>query len=500
MEENKENKIKFTEKLSLAFRRKWVVDSTKVFLIIAILIASYVALNLGIRNLDLPEIDVTENKVFTLTDASKKAVADIENDIKIYVYGFEEDSTLVDFLKQYHEANEKITYEMLTEESNYGLVQEYGLESGYQVLVLVSGDSKKIIDSSSFATYDYTTFQQVDVTEQTVTNSILSLTDVNKPKIYFLTGHNELTISGDMKTLALYLGNEAYDYAELNLLTAGGVPEDADVLAITSPDKDFTVQEADFIKAFINKGGNLYVTMDTVAENTTLPNLQSVLDIYGVSVQNGYILELSESSALSGYSQIFTPQISPDHPITADIYTDSYMWLVFSGRLNWKDAGELTNMGVSKETLLSTSDTSAFITDLNKNVTEAIKDSKVEKNEIAAIATKTIKTTDSEGKEQEVKSKLVITAVGSHATDYKIDKLSDSYPLIAFGSNKDFILNSFAELANKDNIVTIRKDMATSTYTPTEVQNRIVISIIFAVPLIIIVVGIVIWRYRKMRK
>ena len=99
MEENKENKIKFTEKLSLAFRRKWVVDSTKVFLIIAILIASYVALNLGIRNLDLPEIDVTENKVFTLTDASKKAVADIENDIKIYVYGFEEDSTLVDFLK-----------------------------------------------------------------------------------------------------------------------------------------------------------------------------------------------------------------------------------------------------------------------------------------------------------------------------------------------------------------------------------------------------------------
>lgn len=500
MKENNENKIKFTEKLSLAFRRKWVVDSTKVFLIVAILIASYVALNLGIRNLDLPEIDVTENKVFTLTDASKKAVADIENDIKIYVYGFEEDSTLVDFLKQYNEANEKITYEMLTEESNYALVQEYGLESGYQVLVLVSGDSKKIIDSSSFATYDYTTFQQVDVTEQTVTNSILSLTDVNKPKIYFLTGHNELTISGDMTTLALYLGNEAYDYAELNLLTAGGVPEDCNILAITSPDQDFTVQEADYIKAFINKGGNLYVTMDTVADGTNLPNLQSVLDLYGVTVENGYVLELDENAALSGYSQIFTPQISPDHQITADIYTDSYMWFVFSRRLNWKDAGELTNMGVSKETLLTTSETAAFITDMTKTVDEAIKESKVEKSEIAAIATKTIKSTDSEGKETEVESKLVITAVGSHATDYKVEKLSDTYPLIAFGSNKDFILNSFAALADKDNVVTIRKDMATSTYTPTEVQNRIVVTIIFAIPLIIIVVGIVIWRYRKMRK
>ena len=79
MENNK--KIKFSEKLSLTFRRKWVVDSTKVFLIVAILIASYIALNLGIKNLDLPEIDVTENKVFTLTDASKIAVSDIQNEI-----------------------------------------------------------------------------------------------------------------------------------------------------------------------------------------------------------------------------------------------------------------------------------------------------------------------------------------------------------------------------------------------------------------------------------
>ena len=101
MEENKEkvqeNKIKFSEKASLFFRRKWLVDSTKTFLIVAILIASYIALNLWIGTLDLPEIDVTENKVFTLTDASKEAVKKVENDIKIYAYGFEEDSSLMSF-------------------------------------------------------------------------------------------------------------------------------------------------------------------------------------------------------------------------------------------------------------------------------------------------------------------------------------------------------------------------------------------------------------------
>ena len=496
MENNK--KIKFSEKLSLTFRRKWVVDSTKVFLIVAILIASYIALNLGIKNLDLPEIDVTENKVFTLTDASKKAVSDIQNEIKIYAYGFEEDSTLMDFLKQYHEANEKITSEILTEESNYGLVQEYGLESGYQVLVLVSGDSKKVIDSSSFSTYDYTTYQQVDVTEQTVTNSILSLTDVNKPKIYFSTGHNELSIDKDMVSLGLYLNNEAYEYANINILQARSIPEDCNVLAITSPDKDFTEEEVTIIKDYINRGGNIYFTMDTVADGTKLPNIQKVLDEYGVTFENGYIMELDEKAALSGYSQIFTPQIAPDHQITMDIYTDSYMWLVYSGRLTWKDAGELTNLGVSKASVLKSSETAAFITDLSKNVNDAIKTAKVEECEIAAVAAKTIK--DAEGKDTEVQSKLVISAVGSHATDYKVSQLSDTYPLVAFGSNRDFILNSFAFLAEKDNVVTIRKDMANSTYTPTEIQNRIVLTIIFSVPLIIIVSGIIIWRYRKMRK
>ena len=238
--------------------------------------------------------------------------------------------------------------------------------------------------------------------------------------------------------------------------------------------------------------------MDTVADGTKLPNVQKVLDEYGVTFENGYIMELDEKSALSGYSQIFTPQIAPDHPITMDIYTDSYMWLVYSGRLTWKDAGELTNLGVSKASILKTSETAAFITDLSKDVNEAIKSAKVEECEIAAAVAKTIK--DAEGKDTEVQSKLVISAVGSHATDYKVSQLSDTYPLVAFGSNRDFILNSFAFLAEKDNVVTIRKDMANSTYTPTEIQNRIVLTIIFSVPLIIIVSGIIIWRYRKMRK
>lgn len=183
MKEKNNNKVKLSEKISLNLGRKIFVNSTKTFLIIAILVAAYIALNLGLQQVDLPKIDVTENKIYTLSDASKKAVSGIDQDVLIYAYGFEENSSLIDLLKQYHKANERISYEILTSESNYDLVQEYGLQEGYYEVIIKSGDAKKIIDASSeFTTYDYTTYQSVDTTEQTLTNSILGVTEESKPK------------------------------------------------------------------------------------------------------------------------------------------------------------------------------------------------------------------------------------------------------------------------------------------------------------------------------
>ena len=62
MKEKNNNKVKLSEKISLNLGRKIFVNSTKTFLIIAILVAAYIALNLGLQQVDLPKIDVTENK------------------------------------------------------------------------------------------------------------------------------------------------------------------------------------------------------------------------------------------------------------------------------------------------------------------------------------------------------------------------------------------------------------------------------------------------------
>lgn len=499
-EKKEQPKVKFSEKISLALKRKWLVNGTKTFLIVAILIVAYIALNLTVMQLDLPEIDVTANKIYTLSDSSKKAIEKIDQDIKIYAYGFEEDSSLIKFLKQYNKVNEKITYEILTEETNMQMIKDNDLQEGYHVLIIESGDSKKVIDASTdFSSYDYTTYQTIDTTEQTITNSILALSEENKPKVYFVTGHGEYS-SDETAILTSFLTNEAFEVNTLNITTQNGIPEDCDILAILSPDSDLLDGEAVAIKDYINKGGKIYFSMDVISQTISLPNLQSVLDEFGVSVKNGYILEYNSTNGNSNYPYVFMPEVSSTNPITSDIYTDSFMWLAYSAKLNYKSDEELTNLNVTKETLLSSTEDAIFVSDLSSDMATAAQTAETGKTDIASLMTKTITKTNEAGEEETVESKLIISASGSFASDYIVSELTSNYPLSYLGSNKDFIINSFAYLGEKGNTISIRKDMANSTYMPTEEQNAIVMTIIFTVPIIIILIGITISAYRKKRK
>ncbi len=494
------NKVKFSEKFALRFKKFIIADNFRIFLTVAILLICYIAINTWASQAELPKIDVTENKIYSLTDASKKALEKLDNEVKIYAYGFEEDSTFADLLKQYNKVNNKITYEILTEESNYEMVKKYELSEGYFVLIIKSGDSEKIIDASTeFSSYDYTTYQTIDTTEQTITNSILSLNSENKPKIYLTQGHGEYDTTVITRLIS-QLQNEAFETEFVNLATAGTIPEDCDILAIISPAQDLLDAETTAIIDYINKGGEIFFCMDVVSETLSTPNLQKVLDLYGVSVENGYVFECATNQYLSNYNYIYMPQVSSDSDITRDIYTDSFLWLVFTGRLNYKSNEELQALNVTKETLLNSSEESVFVTDLSSEINDAVESATLsgalKPSEVASLVTK--KVTLEDGTEEE--SKLVIVASGSFMADYVVSEINQTYPLSFLGSNLDFVMNSMAYLGGKEDILTIRKEYNSSTYTPTNIQHLIVLAIIVLVPLLIILVGMLVSAWRKRRK
>lgn len=520
MEEKEKSDIKFSERFSLKFRKTIIVSKVFTILTVLVLIAAFIGLNIGVQSLDLPEIDVTANKIYTLSDSSKKALESIDQDIKIYVFGIDENDSVVGLIKQYCQANGKISYEMLSSETNLAKVQEFELEDGYSIVVVESGNSKKIIDAGSeFHSYDYTTYAEVDTTEQTLTNSILSLSIENKPKVYFVEGHDEFKVNLDgssqaeLGVLTTYLQNEAFEVSTVNLTSVGAVPEDCDVLAIMSPEKDFLENETQAVLNYINQGGNIFLTRDVLEQSVGFSNLQKILDVYGVSVENGYILEADSSYTVSNYPYVFRPQISNTSEITADIYSDSYMWLAYSEKLNFLSEEELNNLKVTYEELLGTTDSAVFVTDFSSDVNTAAKTAQTGHFTIAALVTKTISEgTSSEGTENgeeqnaessdAITSKLVISGNGQFMTDYIVSELSNQYPLSYLGSNKDFAINSISALAEKEGGLTLRKGMAGSSYvfTATKEQNRIVLIVIFAVPVLILLVGILVWRQRKKRK
>ena len=177
--EEKTPKKSFTETIALMVRSRWLSNTAQTIAIVVILLAAFIGINLYVQSLELEPIDVTKNKIYTLSDASKDVIKNVNKDVKIYLYGIEEDSTLADFIKQYTKVNNHITSEILTEKSNLEKVQKYELTSGYEIIIIECGDASKLIDSSyELYSYDYTTGQEVDQTEQVLTNSILALSSL----------------------------------------------------------------------------------------------------------------------------------------------------------------------------------------------------------------------------------------------------------------------------------------------------------------------------------
>ena len=67
--------------------------------------------------------------------------------------------------------------------------------------------------------------------------------------------------------------------------------------------------------------------------------------------------------------------------------------------------------------------------------------------------------------------------------------------------NEDILINSVSYLTDREENITIRKNLETVvTYDMTMQQLYIVLSIILAIPIIIIIFGIVIWIIRRRKK
>lgn len=477
---------KFIENL----KKKWLIDTSKTVILILILFAIFIGINILVQKLDLQDIDVTKNKLFTLSESSINQAKAVNEEIKIYLIGFGEDSSLKDLLKQYVKQNDKISYELIQDiQDRVDLKSKYGITDETQVIILETKNKNKILTIDDLYTYDYTTYTQIDITEEKITNAIVDLTIEDKPKIYFLTGHNEYGIDTDMTLLKAYIENEVNEIDTLDLLVTGKVPDDIDLLVISTPQKDLLDTELEMITNYINGGGKI-LWMNDPTFGETLQNFEKLSGLFGAKLEDGIILEQDTSKMALQSPNYIIPNIT-NTKATKDILSDGGILLINAGKIKIEDEEKLDELNVSKEEILTTGDTALFRRDATNTSTSKISTDEEGSFTIGAKLTKTV---------EDKEAVMYVLSNNFFVVDYPITVgNSKTYPIV-FYNNKDYILNTIAELTNREDTISIRKDTGIITYTATEAQDRIIKIVISVFPALIIIIGIVIWFIRRRKK
>lgn len=474
--------------------KKWLSKTSLTIILIAIIIGAYVAINLLTEKANLSDIDLTKDKIFTLSETSKTIIHNINQDVEIILVKMDTYSqSVVDFAYKYKKENDKIKITEVSNVTKYPeLTAEYNLTENTYEIIVRSGKEEKIISTSDLYTYDYSTGKEKDLTEEAITNALLSVTTENKPKLYFVSGHND-NLEYYLTNFKKSLEDEANTVESLDLLTTAKVPDDCSALVITTLNDDLKTVERDAILKYIKAGGKIILFTDANVAKTNMPNFQKVLDEYGVSISEGIMIEQDTSKMLSGSPSAIIVTVNEGSSVTDKINMSMNACFINSGKINLADDEKMEKLGVTSEILATTSDKAFYRSDLSISTTSKVSGDEEGKAVVGALLTKKI--------DDDKTSKLIVYSNNVFITNMQV-AINSQYYIYAYElyNNQDLALNSISYLTGREDTILIRKDTEVSTYTVTEKQQIIILTIIFAVPVLIVIAGIIIWQVRRRRK
>lgn len=324
----------------------------------------FFASNLTLRKIGIPDMDITKTKLFTLSDTSKQKIKDIQTDVTIYIVGLGEESSVKDLIKQYIKTNEHIKLEIIEDiNKRVDLKEKYAITEQTQGIFVQTNEQKQKIELEDLYTYDYVTSEQIDISEEKITNAIVNVTTKEKTHVYFLTGHGEYNIKQEQTLLERYLQNENYEVNNLDLLVTKDIPKQVDAIIIQSPQKDFLEEEVNLLEEYIKKGGRLLYLSDPLVTKGAFPNLQKLLDQFGLTFQNGIILEQDiDKMALQSPNYVI-PNMATTNA-TQNIARNGGILLVNATKISLLRDEELEQRNIIPQIILTTSNKALFRTEI----------------------------------------------------------------------------------------------------------------------------------------
>lgn len=316
MENNKKSVFK-----SEKFKRGGLATVfTVVF--IAIIIVLNVVFSVLTDRYPSMNIDLTKEKLNTLSENALTVVDNLDKKIEIFIIGDEDAirgdeifasygvkySQVANLTDKIREANpSKVTVKYIDPDKDPTFISTYAddaLTSGKVLIrsedryrVLTVADLFSITQNSTTGAMEY--YSMVD---GALANAIYLVNLDNVPVIAVAGGHDEVLSATYRSSLDALFDENCFEVKEFNMLTEE-IPEDASVVLLLAPTKDYTPDEIAKLQEYIKEGDRTVshtIFVSTYFTQAELPNLAGFLEDWGLKQSIGTVIaETDDTKHLS---------------------------------------------------------------------------------------------------------------------------------------------------------------------------------------------------------
>jgi ABC-type uncharacterized transport system involved in gliding motility auxiliary subunit len=408
--------------------------------------------------------DLTSEKLYTLSDQTRKIVSGLSQDVTIARFAKQPDRSFDDLMTEYRNLSPHLKVETVDPLEKPDVAKEFGATRIGDV-ILASGPVKLPIEPGPDGAYS----------EQDVTSAILKATRNKVKMVCFITGHGEKSLSdnqaGGYNLVDQGLKKEGYNTDSVNLVSSNGVPSECDVLAIAGPTQAFFPQEAAMVSKYLDGGGKALVEVD--------PNTDSKLgDIFlswNIAVGDNFVIDASGMGQLLGAGPAIPLVVDyGDSPITKNLQR-TMTFFPLARTVSIADKSKSEPEAVE---LLKTSQRSFTVPKLEQKVKFDPKTAGP--LSLGVAASKQV---------GDQSARLVVIGNSAFAANQALNQ----------AGNGDLFYNSIDWLAQDENLISIRPKTAENrNITMTESQAALLKWLdLFILPGIVVFSGIIIWWKRR---
>lgn len=483
---SKEKKpLKQKIKDSLNMNKKYLKNGSYSVMISAVFIVIVLVINMIIDVLPskYTELDVSEQKLYSIGDETKEFLQDLDKDVTIYqvAQSGSEDETLQKLLEKYEDESDHIKVEQKDPVVNPKFTSEYTSDNvSSNSLIVVCGDRSKIVNYSNIyeSSFDYNSYSYSTTGfdgEGQIDSAIAYVVSEDLPIIYTLDGHGEKEISSTLKE---DIEKANIEIKSLNLITEESVPEDAACLMINAPATDIAETEKDAILAYLEDGGKAMIFSDYTDES--MENFDAVLRNYGVERVDGIVIE----NDMQHYAQMpyyLVPTVNSADAISDFASKGYYVLMPYAQGISRTEGGRDT---VTVTSLLTTSDDAYSKVDVNSGTLEKEDEDIEGQFDLGVSITETVDDRETQ----------IVYYSTSNLMDSQVDQMVS-------GGNEQMIMSSLSWMCSSEESTTISvpaKDLQVSYLTLTAYDASFwKICVMGLIPGAFLVAGFMVWLKRR---